>query len=202
MTWKKITLTDAIVDDIALYLGREYLIPGRPEITTYPPRANTMDAWRIVTAVLSHPDAAELLAAEWKANAEAAAERAERAEDKLSDSVHVDEAARRVEAARELGWDDAADWVKQREAWTDEELRAANPHRPAPALPTGEGAVIIPADGHEHVEAVVYGHTYFANAAMLVNGNWRAAWGTSVGWCAPLSSMTPESVTPGTWRAV
>ena len=69
-------------------------------------------------------------------------------------------------------------------------------------LPTEDGEIIIPADGHEHVEAVVYGHTYYANAAMLVNGNWQAAWGTAIGWAAPISSMTPESITPGTWKAV
>ena len=59
---KKITLTDAIVDDIALYLGREHLVPRTPGVITYPPRADTMDAWRIVSAVLSHPDAAGLFA--------------------------------------------------------------------------------------------------------------------------------------------
>ena len=74
--------------------------------------------------------------------------------------------------------------------------------RPVQELPTEDGEIIIPADGHEHVEAVVYGHTYYANAAMLVNGNWQAAWGTAIGWAAPISSMTPESITPGTWKAV
>ena len=64
MSGKKIKLTDAIVDDIALYLGREHLVPRTPGVITYPPRADTMDAWRIVSAVLSHPDARGLLAGE------------------------------------------------------------------------------------------------------------------------------------------
>lgn len=90
--------------------------------------------------------------AEWKANAEAAAERAERAEDLLVDSVHVDEAARRVEAARKQGWDDAADWSIHNINDIDaERIRAANPHQPAPTLPTEDGAVIVPADGHEFI---------------------------------------------------
>lgn len=141
--------------------------------------------------------------AEWKANAEAAAERAERAEDKLSDSVHVDEAARRVEAAREQGWDDAADWVKRREAWSDEELRAANPHRPAPSLPTEDGAVIIPADGHEFIamtdaEGWVFGGWAFDRMTYSAeHDRWYGM--TTRGAIAMCSA---EQITPGAWRAV
>ena len=130
MNEKKIEPTDAMVECIEL--GHKLM---------------HMDDRTILRLALNHPDAAELLAAEWKANAEAAAERAERAEEMLAEAVHVDEAARRVEAAREQGWDDAADWVKQREAWTDEELRAANPHRPVPDLPTKPGTVLDPFAG-------------------------------------------------------
>ena len=126
--------------------------------------------------------------AEWKASAEAAAERAERAEDRLADSVHVDEAARRVEAAREEGWDDAADWVKQREVWTDEELRAANPHRPAPILPTADGAVIVPADGHEFIE------TFAGRVDKLVHLSGK--------WYGGSFPLRPEQIAPGTWRTV
>ena len=170
MTWKKITLTDAIVDDIALYLGREYLIPGRPEVTTYPPRADTMDAWRIITAVLSHPAAAGLFA---------------------------DEDA--IRAAREQGWDDAADWVKRREAWTDEELRAANPHRAAQELPTASCTVIVPADGRESVEALA-NVVWYANEAVLGPDNrWHGVWRASTGRVS-ISSVSPGEITPGTWK--
>ena len=134
MTWKKIKLDDAIVDDIAFYLGREYLIPGRPEVTTYPPRADTMDAWRIITAVLSHPDAAGLFECDY------------------TDYVHVDEAATRVEAAREQGWDDAAQHIYNKGWEGVTALRKANPHRPAqPLPPERDGVVLVPADGHESI---------------------------------------------------
>ena len=126
--------------------------------------------------------------AEWKANAEAAAERAERAEDRLADSVHVDEAARRVEAAREQAWNDAADWVKRREAWTDEELRAANPHRPAPALPTEDGAVIVPADGYEYIETSI-GLSYYV-MIHAGDGWWRGGAGV----------VASKDIVPGTWK--
>ena len=137
--------------------------------------------------------------AEWKANAEAAAERAERAEDRLVDSVHVDEAALRVESAREQGWDDAVKWL---ESTTRLEsayaLRAANPYRPAPALPTEDGAVIIPAEGHEYIEARVYNKTYRAReAGRHWTGGWHAAWrsGPEV-----RGVVAPEDIAPGTWR--
>ena len=139
--------------------------------------------------------------AEWKANAEAAAERAERAEDRLVDSVHVDEAALRVESAREQGWDDAADWVKQREVWTDEELRAANPHRPAPALPTEDGAVIVPAEGFEFIW--VEGGRYFDR--LTYSSRTRRWYGVAINGGPAWASFwygDPETITPGTWRTV
>lgn len=150
--------------------------------------------------ILNHPDAPGLLAAEWKANAEAAAERAEHAEDRLADSVHVDEAARRVEAAREQGWDDAADWVKRREAWTDEELRAANPHRPASALPTDDGAVIVPAEGRMFIRTD--GGRYFTR--LTYSSQLRLWYGVEASggpaWAAVWYGE-PEKITLGTWRA-
>ena len=182
MTWKKITLTDAIVDDIAFYLGREYLIPGRPEVTTYPPRADTMDAWRIITAVLSHPDAAGLFECDY------------------TDYVHVDEAATRVEAAREQGWDDAAQHIYNKGWEGVTALRKANPYRPAPSLPTEKGAVIVANDGHEGIEAVGFGVVWRANEAVLgPDGGWRGVWRRGAGGVAG-SSIGPELITPGTWR--
>ena len=139
--------------------------------------------------------------AEWKANAEAAAERAEHAEDRLADSVHVDEAARRVEAAREQGWDDAAGWVKRREAWTDEELRAANPHRPARVLPAEDGAVIVPADGYEFIW--VEGGRYFDR--LTYSSRTRRWYGVAINGGPAWASFwygDPETITPGTWRTV
>lgn len=136
---------------------------------------------------------------EWKANAEAAAERAERAEDRLADSVHVDEAARRVEAAREQGWDDAAQHIYNKGWEGVTALRKANPHRPAPELPTEKGAVIVPADGLDYIEARVCGKTYRAREAVRHwAGGWHAAWRSGPEVRGVVGS---EEITPGTWRA-
>ena len=129
---------------------------------------------------------------------DAAIARAERAEDRLSDSVHVDEAARRVEAAREQGWDEAAQHIYNKGWEGVAALRKANPHRPAPELPTEDGAVIVPADGHDYIEARVYNKTYRAReAARHWTGGWHAAWrsGPEV-----RGVVAPEDITPGTWR--
>ena len=144
-------------------------------------RPITPDTTRaILRAALNHPDAAGLFECDH------------------TDYVHVDEAATRVEAAREQGWDDAADWVKQREAWTDEELRAANPHRPAQELPTKAGTLIIPADGREYIEAEVWGETYHASEAILLGGRaWLGAWRSPHG---IQTDVTPDQITTGTWK--
>lgn len=139
------------------------------------------DARAILRAALNHPDAAGLFECDH------------------TDYVHVDEAATRVEAAREQGWDDAAQHIYNKGWEGVAALRKANPHRPAPELPTEDGAVIVPADGHEYIEAVVNGHTYYAREAMLINGLWRAVWRTPH--CFQVSySVLPWKITPGTWK--
>ena len=103
-----------------------------------------------------------------------------------------------IRAAREQGWDDAADWVKRREAWTDEELRAANPHRAAQELPTASCTIIVPADGHEYIEAKA-NIVWYANEAVLGPDNrWHGVWRTDSG--LAISSVSPEEITPGTWK--
>ena len=86
---------------------------------------------------------------------DAAVARAERAEDRLSDSVHVDEAARRVEAAREEAWDQATLWIDSYQGGPNgrtASARSANPYRPAQPLPPERGGVVlVPADGHETI---------------------------------------------------
>lgn len=115
-----------------------------------------------------------------------------------TDYVHVDEAATRVEAAHEKGWDDAAQHIYNKGWEGVTALRKANPHRTAPALPTEDGAVIIPADGHEYIVARVYNKTYRAREAVRHwAGGWHAAWrsGPEV-----RGVVAPEEITPGTWR--
>ena len=66
-------------------------------------------------------------------------------------------------------------------------------------LPTEDGAVIVPAEGREFIEAVVNGHTYYAREAMLINGLWRAVWRTPH--CFQVSySVLPWKITPGIWK--
>ena len=107
-----------------------------------------------------------------------------------------------LRAAREQGWDDAAEWGYRSANlghYASERIKAANPHRPTPALPTEDGAVIIPADGHDYIEAVIDGHTYYAREAMRINGLWRAVWRTPH--CFQVRySVLPWKVTPGTWQ--
>ena len=69
MSKKKIEPTDAMVTDT---LEAKYQL-------------NLTSVRSILRVGLNHPDARGLLAAEWKANAEAAAERAERAEEALAE---------------------------------------------------------------------------------------------------------------------
>ena len=118
-----------------------------------------------------------------------------------TDYVHVDEAAVRVEAARLEGWDGAVDWIEEDQDGTTRSTiaaRNANPYRSSPELPTEPGAVIIPADGHDYIEAEVWGKTYHASEAILLGerdwlGAWRSPHGIQV-------DVTPDQITPGTWK--
>lgn len=68
----------------------------------------------------------------------------------------------------------------------------------APALPTKPGTVIVPADGHEYIEATIQGETFYTREAIRSRpGGWNAAWrsGERQG-----SVASPESITPGTWK--
>ena len=124
----------------------------------------------ILGLALNHPDAAGLFECDH------------------TDYVHVDEAAARVEAAHEKGWDDAAQHIYNKGWEGVTALRKANPHRPAPALPTEDGAVIVPADGHEFIE------TFAGRVDKLVHLSGK--------WYGGSSPLRPEQIAPGTWRTV
>ena len=110
-----------------------------------------------------------------------------------------------IRAAREQGWDEAVAWGHDRNPRLINkhgnlaaEWLAANPHRPAPALPTTDGAVIIPAEGREFIEAVVDGKKYRAREAMRSSGDgWYAAWRS---FAQMRVAIDPEDITPGTWK--
>ena len=119
--------------------------------------------------VLNHPDAAGLFA---------------------------DEDALR--AAHEKGWDEAAQHIYNKGWEGVTALRKANPHRPAPVLPTKPGTLIIPADGREYIEAEVWGETYHASEAILLGGRaWLGAWRSPHG---IQTDVTPDQITTGTWK--
>lgn len=149
--------------------------------------------------------------AEWKANAEAAAERAERAEEKLAGSVHVDEDERPWEP---LGQNDplhAGDevWREWRGVSTrgivdvqrfDSQVYTAERghlghqgigtwyvRRAVKELPTEDGAVIVPAEGHEYIAT----NEGMAHALVHLGGKWYGG----------ASRIDPEQITPGTWRS-
>lgn len=65
-------------------------------------------------------------------------------------------------------------------------------------LPTNPGAVIIPAEGNEYITATVASETWHARDAVLVCGQWRAAWRTHAGrW---IGWVTPKQITPDIWK--
>ena len=71
--------------------------------------------------------------------------------------------------------------------------------RPVQELPEEDGAVIVPADGHEYIEAAEGGVKYHAREAFLrVGGIWQAAWRTDTGTGNPC--MASKEITPGTWK--
>ena len=65
-------------------------------------------------------------------------------------------------------------------------------------LPTNPGAVIIPADGHEYIEATMRGETVRAREATRSgSGGWYAAWRSGEQTSGLASS---REITPGTWK--
>ena len=202
---KKIEPTDAMVEHIEL--GHKLM---------------HMDDRSILRTALNHPDAAELLAAKWKSNAEAAAERAERAEEKLAEAVRVDEGDRPWESLKQGDLLHAGDEVRQEwygvtrggivgsvdgngDPWTAEGGYIGPilggtwyVRRTVKPLPTEPGTVIVPAEGHEYITATVGGVTYRAREAILIGENqWHAAWRSDEG---VLIYVTPERIDAGTWK--
>ena len=65
-------------------------------------------------------------------------------------------------------------------------------------LPEEDGAVIVPAEGHEFIEATICGETHYARAALRSwVGDWYAAWRAGERKCGLAAS---GDITPGTWK--
>ena len=113
---KKIEPTDAMVEEAASALCAQAC--GMNLNNCSPETRSLYLRWARATlrAALTPPDAAGLFEADH------------------TDCAHVDEAARRVEAAREEGWDNAAQWVEDELPgiqWAANALNSANPYRRA-----------------------------------------------------------------------
>ena len=108
-----------------------------------------------------------------------------------------------IRAALEQGWDQATRWIDSYQGGPNgrtDSARSANPHRPVQELPTEDGAVIVPADGREFIEAsgpngaaaqycreAVYVAPYYYGVW------WRDGKAVHNGWRA-------KNITPGTWQ--
>ena len=97
-----------------------------------------------------------------------------------------------IRAAREQGWDQATRWIDSYQGGPNgrtDSARSANPHRPAQELPTENGAVIVPAEGHEYIEirAGKKSRRLTWDAEAFV---WHDAYGTYLG----------TDITTGTWK--
>ena len=99
--------------------------------------------------------------------------------------------------------DSSGDWCSKEGAWItcgDGEGITITIRRPVKDLPTKPGTVIVPADGHARIEAVVCGVVWYANEAVLSrDGRWRGVWRVGSGRLA-VGSSGPEYITPGTWK--
>ena len=106
-----------------------------------------------------------------------------------------------LRAAREQGWDDAAEWGYRSANlghYASERIKAANPHRPVQELPTGLGAVIVAKEEGGSVEATVLGVVWRAREAVFgAGGRWHGVWRSTSG---AISYAEPDQITPGTWQ--
>ena len=120
-----------------------------------------------------------------------------------TDYVHVDEAATRVEAAREEAWDQATLWIDSYQGGPNgrtSSARAANPYRPVQELPPErDGVALVPADGHKAItttDGQMFARLTFTTKQDLWYGpNLAARPGDWV-----IQTTAGDRLTPGTWR--
>ena len=99
--------------------------------------------------------------------------------------------------------DSAGDWCNEDGMWITGgagEGITITIRRPGQELPTTPRTVIVPADGHEYIEAVVSGVVWRTREAVLgLDGRWHGAWRVGSGRLA-VESTSSDSITPGTWK--
>ena len=166
--------TDAMVDEAANAMSIDDYGTGLDRRIDSAQRAYLKLARITLRAALNHPDAAGLFAGE--------------------DALR---------AAREQGWDQATRWIDSYQGGPNgrtTSARSANPYRPVQELPTTPRTVIVPADGHEYIEAVVSGVVWRTREAVLgLDGRWHGAWRVGSGRLA-VESTSSDSITPDTWK--
>ena len=105
-----------------------------------------------------------------------------------------------LRAAREQGWDDAAEYIHDHGWPTRAALREANPYRPAQELPPErDGVVLVPADGHGAITTTKgqeFARLTFTTKQDLWYGpNLAARPGDWV-----IQTTAGDRLTPGTWK--
>ena len=97
--------------------------------------------------------------------------------------------------------DEGGDWCTEGAMWITSGMNNATLtiHRSVQELPTKSGAVIVPADGREYIEAKMNCGTFHAREAVLrPDGFWVAAWRTDGR--GQTSYVTSDCITPDTWK--
>ena len=152
------------------------------------------DARAILRAALNHPDAAGLFADEddrpW--------EPLNGGPVRVGDEVRREVNGLTTTAVVGRVDEDGDPWVADRGFIGVLSVGTWYRRRPVRALPTEDGAVIIPADGHDYIEARVYSKTYRAREAVRHwTGGWHAAWRSGPEVRGVVGSA---EITPGTWK--
>ena len=98
--------------------------------------------------------------------------------------------------------DSFGDWWTEGGAWLtlgEGEGVTLTIRRPIQELPTEPGAVIVPADGHEYIEATLGGVTCRTREAFLsAGGLWMGVWRSSSG--QVLLAVSREFIVQDTWK--
>ena len=163
------------------------------------------DARAVLTASLNHPDAAGLFADEDAADARPW-EPLNGGPVRVGDEVRRDYFGTTTTAIVGRVDDDGAPWTAEGCSIGLPGVGAWYVRRPSQELPTEDGAVIVPADGREFIEAEVAGQTFIAREAVVcesdfgpanvLEGAWRRAdTGARVG-----GQVSRDFITPGTWQ--
>ena len=186
---KKIEPTDAMVD--AVESARELV---------------ALDARAIMRAALNHPDAAGLFADETPADARPWEPLNEGDSLRVGDEVRRDYCGTTTTAVVGSVDDDGAPWTAERCSIGLPGVGTWYIRRPAQELPTEDGAVIVPAEGREFIEAEVNGQTYITREAVVCQTDFgpanvlQGAWRRVDDGARSEGQMARHCITPGTWK--